>query len=100
MFSHYSNCAIFDIEPGLRSPSDCTCHKHDQDIEDAKLEGFQRGLEARENQVEKLNKLEEALAWYADPEGYTEEGVKTDGGAFGWNHPDRGAHARAVLSMI
>jgi len=71
-----------------------------QNIEDAKLEGFQRGLEARENQAAKLKKLEEALKWYADPNGYTPMGVKTDGSGFGWNHPDRGAFARSVLKDI
>lgn len=45
-------------------------------------------------------KLIEALEWYADPHGYTSQGIKTDGAAFGWNHPDRGSYARQILEEI
>jgi hypothetical protein len=40
------------------------------------------------------------LQHYADPKHYTPEGVVTDGGAFGWDHPDRGAYARQVIKEI
>ena len=45
-----------------------------------------------------VERLQAGLRFYADPAGYTPEGVKTDGAAFGYDHPDRGAHARALLS--
>lgn len=55
-------------------------------------------------QVRKLKKERgkaiKGLEHYADPRNYTDEGVVTDGAAFGWNHPDRGAYARSILEEI
>jgi hypothetical protein len=55
--------------------------------------------ELRQTRI-RLAKALLGLQHYADPKHYTPEGVVTDGGAFGWDHPDRGAYARQVIKEI
>ena len=56
-------------------------------------------LELRRTRI-RLAKVLVALQHYANPKNYTDEGVVTDGGAFGWDHPDRGAYAREMIKEI